>query len=48
MITNRWGNVGIVLRVQPRAVRIPYADWVEDSRWVLLSDFAIVEPPIGQ
>lgn len=48
VITDRWGNVGLVLEVGPLAVRIPYAEFVDDSRWVKLWDIVLVEPPIGR
>ncbi len=48
VITDRWGNVGIVLEVQPLAVRIPHAERIDDSRWVKLWDIVLVEPPVGR
>lgn len=48
VITDRWGNVGIVLEVHPLAVRIPHAEWIGESRWVRLWEIAIVEPPVAR
>ena len=48
VITDRWGNVGIVLEVQSLAVQIPHAEHVDDSRWVKLWDVVLVEPPVGR
>ncbi len=46
VITDPWGNVVIVLEVQPLAVPVPHAERIDDSRWMKLSDVVLVEPPV--